>query len=48
MKYNIIYKSQYGSEVIDEADNREEAIFLRGEYKMAFNTNNITIKTTRK
>lgn len=44
MKYNIIYNSEYGSEVVDEAEDRKEAMFLREEYKIAFKTNNINIK----
>ncbi len=48
MKYNIIYRylvqGSVEEEIVDEADDRKEAIFLREEYKMAFNTNTITIK----
>ncbi len=52
MKYNIIYRylvqGSVQEEIVDEADDRKEAIFLREEYKMAFNTNTITIKKIRK
>tara|TARA_R100001244_G_scaffold56888_3_gene48414 strand:- start:209 stop:367 length:159 start_codon:yes stop_codon:yes gene_type:complete len=52
MKYNIIYKylvqGKIEKEVVDEANNRKEANFLVKEYKMAFNTNMITIKKIRK
>ena len=34
--YNIIGKSKYGTEVIDTAASRLEAIKLVNEYKLAF------------
>lgn len=34
--YEIMGRSSYGTEVIDEADNLEEAEGLVAEYKMAF------------
>ena len=34
--YNIIGKSKYGTEVIDTADSRLEAIRLVNEYRIAF------------
>ena len=34
--YNIIGKSEYGTEVVDTADSRLEAIRLVNEYRMAF------------
>ena len=40
--YRIIYHSVYGSEEIDTAENRREAIRLVNEYKLAFHSNNIS------
>jgi len=34
--YNIIGESKYGTEVIDTADSRLEAIRLVNEYRIAF------------
>ena len=34
--YNIVGKSEYGTEVLDTADSRLEAIRLVNEYRMAF------------
>ena len=34
--YNIIGESKYGTEVVDTADSRLEAIRLVNEYRMAF------------
>jgi len=34
--YNIIGKSEYGTEVVDTADSRLEAIRLVNEYRIAF------------
>ena len=45
--YNIIGKSKYGTEVVDTADSRLEAIRLVNEYKMAFG-NEWIIKFKRK
>tara|TARA_R100000278_G_scaffold114925_1_gene93617 strand:+ start:21 stop:161 length:141 start_codon:yes stop_codon:yes gene_type:complete len=45
--YNIIGKSRYGTEVIDTADNRLEAIRLVHEYRIAFG-NEWIIKIKRK
>jgi len=42
MKYRIIYNSIYGSEEIDVAESRREAIRLVNEYKLAFHSNNIS------
>jgi len=40
--YRIIYNSNYGVEVIDEAETRYEAIEMVQEYKIAFHSNNIS------
>ena len=40
--YRIIYRSNYGIEEIDTAENRREAIRLVNEYKIAFHSNNIS------
>jgi len=45
--YNIIGKSKYGTEVVDTADSRLEAIRLVNEYRMAFG-NEWIIKFKRK
>jgi len=44
MRYNIIYWSNgpYEPEIIDEAEDRAEALFLVQEYRMAFKCNNIS------
>ena len=36
MRYKIISKSKYGTEVIDTASDLEEAKYLTKEYQMAF------------
>ena len=40
--YRIIYRSNNGIEEIDTAESRREAIKLVKEYKLAFNSNNIS------
>ncbi len=45
--YNIIGESKYGTEVIDTADSRLEAIKLVKEYQLAFG-NDFIIKFKRK
>ena len=40
--YKIIYHSVYGSEEIDVAESKREAIRLVNEYKLAFHSNNIS------
>ena len=40
--YRIIYRSNYGVEVIDEVETRYEAIKMVREYKIAFKSNNIS------
>jgi len=45
--YNIIGESKYGTEVVDTADSRLEAIRLVNEYRMAFG-NEWIIKFKRK
>ena len=44
MRYKIIYwcNGTYEPEIIDEAKDRAEALFLVQEYRMAFRTNNIS------
>ena len=46
--FDIVYRSQWGKEVVDTADTRQEAEYLRGEYMLAFNSSNITITKGRK
>ena len=36
MRYKIISRSKYGTEVIDTASDLEEAKYLTKEYQMAF------------
>ena len=41
--YRIIYRNTFhGDEEIDTAESRREAIKLVKEYKLAFNSNNIS------
>ena len=42
--YRIIYRSNYGVEVIDEAENKIEALNLVKEYRIAFKCNNISFQ----
>ena len=44
MRYNIIYWSNgsYEPEIIDEAKDRAEALFLVQEYRTAFKSTNIS------
>jgi hypothetical protein len=42
--YNLVWTSQYGTEVIDEADDRKTAQYLRREYLLAFGEGSIVIK----
>jgi hypothetical protein len=35
-RYVLIWRSQYGTEAIDEAETRQEADYLRGEYQLAY------------
>ena len=46
MKYNIIYWSNgsYEPEIIDEAENKKEALFLVQEYRTAFKSTNISFQ----
>jgi hypothetical protein len=46
MRYNIIYWSNgsYEPEIIDEAENRVEALNLVKEYRIAFQCNNISFQ----
>ena len=42
--YRIIYMDDlYGAEEIDTAENKIEALHLVGEYKLAFQSNNISL-----
>tara|TARA_R110000765_G_scaffold322022_2_gene413892 strand:+ start:387 stop:530 length:144 start_codon:yes stop_codon:yes gene_type:complete len=43
-EYNIIWKG----EIVDTADTKKEALFLKKEYSLAFHSSNITIKRVRK
>lgn len=45
--YNIIYSSQWGSEIVDTAKNKKEAEYLRSEYMSAFNSFNIEVKLNK-
>ncbi len=43
--YRIIYMDDlYGAEEIDTAESKVEALYLVGEYKMAFMTNKISFQ----
>lgn len=44
MKYKIMYwpDGSYEAEIIDEAKDRAEALFLVHEYRTAFNSTNIS------
>jgi hypothetical protein len=46
MRYNIIYWSNgsYEAEIIDQAENRVEALSLVQEYRIAFRTNSISFQ----
>ena len=44
MEYALYWKSQYGTEEIDTAKTRAEAIRLRREYQMAYGSGTIKIK----
>jgi hypothetical protein len=46
MRYKIIYwcNGTYEPEIIDEAKDKAEALFLVQEYRMAFRTNNISFQ----
>ena len=46
MRYKIIYwcNGTYEPEIIDEAENRVEALNLVKEYRIAFRTNNISFQ----
>ena len=45
MRYKIISKSKYGTEVVDTASDLKEAKYLTKEYQMAFgNKYTITYK----
>jgi len=46
MKYDVVYWSNgsYEKEVIDQAENKEQALFLVKEYRLAFNSNNISFQ----
>jgi hypothetical protein len=46
--YELVWTSQYGTEVIDEADDRKTAQYLRREYLLAFGEGSIVIKRTAK
>jgi hypothetical protein len=48
MTYEIVWRSQYGIEVVDEADDRETAEYLRGEYQLAYHEGSITIRKVKK
>lgn len=45
--YNIIYSSRWGNEIVDTADNKKEAEYLRKEYMLAFNSFNIEVKLNK-
>ena len=47
MRYALIWHSRYGVEEVDSFDTRAEAQRMRAEYKMAFGTGHITIKSVR-
>ncbi len=46
MKYDIVYWSNgsYKKEVIDQAKNEEQALFLVKEYRLAYNSSNISFQ----
>ena len=46
MRYNIIYWSNdcYTPEIIDEAEGKVEALNLVKEYRLAFQSNNISFQ----
>lgn len=46
MRYKIIYwcNGTYEPEIIDEAKDRAEALFLVKEYRVAFKSNNISFQ----
>ena len=47
MTYELVWKSQYGVEVVDEADDRKTAEYLRAEYQLAYREGSVTIRKKR-
>ncbi|MBT8460255.1 MAG: hypothetical protein KJN60_11340 [Boseongicola sp.] len=47
MRYEIVWRSQYGVEVVDEAEDRKTAEYLRGEYQLVYREGSVTIRKVR-
>jgi hypothetical protein len=46
--YELVWRSQYGTEVIDEAGDLKTAKYLRGEYQLAYGEGVVSIRKVRK
>ena len=42
--FNIVWRSNYGVEIVDSANTRKEAQYLIKEYRTAFNEGHVFIK----
>ncbi len=48
MTYEIVWRSQYGVEVVDEAEDRKTAEYLRTEYQLAYHEGTVSIRKARR
>jgi hypothetical protein len=48
MTYELVWRSQYGVEVVDEAEDKKTAEYLRHEYQLAYQEGSVTIRKAKK
>ena len=46
--FEVVWKSRYGVEVVDEAETRKDAEYLKREYQMAFREGRVFVRQRSK
>jgi hypothetical protein len=47
MTYEIVWRSRYGTEVVDTADDLATALYLVGEYQLAYGEGVVSYRPER-